>query len=227
MKIHALLLTSLLCALTRGGAQAQGTFHNLGFESANLPAIPPGQYGGSVSSLDALPFWTCFLGSNQVTQVLHNNFTLGQASIDILGPNWSYGYILDGQYTVVLQPGAGGSGYDVGASISQTGLVPADAQSLQFRARFSSPIEVSLGGQVLSVIPIGAGTDYTLYGANIPVSEAGQVATWTITALPGPNTFTYFDALAFSSFQVPEPATAGVFALGALLVGYQAWRPRR
>jgi len=219
----AYFAAGLAFILATMSAGAQGTFQNLGFESANLPAIPHGQYGGSVSSLDALPYWTCFLGTNQVTQVLHNNGTLGNASIDILGPNWSSVVILEGQYTVVLQPGANGSGYDVGASISQTGLVPADAQSLQFRARLYSPVSVSLGGQVLSIVPLGSSTNYILYGANIPLSVAGQVTALTVTALPAPNTTDYFDSFVFSSSSVPEPGVFALSALGALVLG---WRVR-
>src|ERR1700722_4826419 len=69
-------------------AGAQGTFQNLDFESANL-SPPPGQFGSLVPIMNALPGWTGFLGNNQVTQVYQNNFTLGDASIDILGPGWN------------------------------------------------------------------------------------------------------------------------------------------
>ena len=140
--------------------QAQGTFRNLDFESANLPPI---QFGGPVSTLDAIPGWRAFLGTTQVTQVLHNNLTLGNASIDILGPYSSFGRIIEGQYTVVLQPGfdPSGSGQNVGASISQTGLVPANARSLQFKAiTYYGSISVSMGGQNLSLIPLGTSAHY-------------------------------------------------------------------
>jgi hypothetical protein len=213
--------------LSAGSASAQATFQNLGFESANLAPIPPGQFGGEVSSLDALLYWTCFIGTNQVTQVLQNSFTIGQASIDILGPYWSFGGIIEGQFTVVLQPGAGGSGNNVGASISQTGLVPSDAQSIQFKGQTSSPFSVSLAGQNLSIIPLGTFTTYTLYGANIPLSAAGQVQALTITALAGPSTTELFDSFVFSSSPTPEPGTAGLFALGAMLVGSRVLRRQR
>src|SRR5450759_5220876 len=80
----------------------QGTFRNLDFESANLLPIPSGLFGGPVASLDAIPGWKAFLGTAQVTQVLQNNLTLGNASISVLGPYFSLGgimeSIIEGQY---------------------------------------------------------------------------------------------------------------------------------
>lgn len=179
-----------------------------------------------MSSLDAIPAWTGYLGTNQVAQVLHNDMTLGNASIDILGPNWSLYGRIEGQYTVVLQAGRDPftGGGNVGASISQTGLVPADAQSLQFRANVFGGVSINIGGHNLSVVPLGTGANYTLYGANIPLSVAGQVALLTVMVPAGPNTAGYFDSFAFLSSPIPEPSAAGLFALGALLVGWRILR---
>ena len=207
-----------------------GHFQNLNFESANLPPVPPGQGGGEVSSLDAIPGWIAFLGTNQVTQVLQNSVTFGLASIDILGPDWNAVYlasIIEGQYTVVLQPGADPvTGLTVGASISQTALVPTDAQAIYFKAE-ALGFSVTLGGQNLSIIPLGTGTNYTLYGANIPGADAGQIEPLTITALAGPNTTDLFDSFLFSSTPVPEPGVVGLSALGALVLGWRTLGRRR
>jgi hypothetical protein len=180
-----------------------------------------------VSSLDAIPGWTAFLGTNQVTQVLQNNATLGNASIDIWGPNWSG--MIEGQYTVVLQPGRDpvAPSQNVSASISQTATVPVTAQSLRFKAETSSGFAVSLGGQNLSVIPLGTGANYTLYGANIPLSDAGQIATLTITALAGPNTTESFDSFLFSPSAVPEPGACSIVCLGFVLGAYKWFQRRR
>ena len=145
---------------------------NLDFESAELSPIPSGQFGGSVSITNALPGWTGSISASQVTQVLQNNLTLGLPSIDILGPNWSFGAIIEGQYTLVLQPG--GSATYSSASISQTGFVPSGTRSLQFKAQTYSAFSVSLGGQALSLTPLGTGGNYTLYGADVS-SFAGQI----------------------------------------------------
>lgn len=221
MKIKLTILIALL--ILCGKSQAQG-FINFNFESANLPSIPAGQYGGEVSTADAIPGWTAYLGTNQTTQVLQNNLTLGNASVDILGPDWNGYGIIQGQYTVVLQPGADPFGSElnnVSASISQTGLVPQNAESLTFEALLYSSISVSLDGQNLSLISLGTSGNGTLYGANIPTSLDGLSETLTITALAAANTADYFDSFAFSPSLVPEPSTLALASLGVLLL---AWR---
>ena len=59
--------------------RAQGNFANLGFESANLSPIPSGEFGGPVSSLNAVPSWIAFLGTNQATQVYGANINPSDA----------------------------------------------------------------------------------------------------------------------------------------------------
>jgi hypothetical protein len=220
----------LLSALS---ARAQGTFQNLDFEDANLSPIPAGQFGGFVPIASALPDWAGYLGSTPVTQVLQDNYTLGAAEIDIIGPNW--GPVIEGQYTVVLEPGTAtfsGSGGFVSASISQTGVVPENAASLQFKAETSTPFSVSMGGDNLSLFPLGTGANlvtgakYTLYGANISGFE-GQVETLTITALAGPNNPDYFDSFNFSTTTVPEPSVVELMVIGGLLFGALSWFARR
>ncbi len=198
-------------------SHAQGNFVNLGFESATVVPTLPGQFGGSVSALSAIPGWTAFLGTTQLGEVFQNNLTLGNASIDILGPNWSFGGLIDGQYTVVLQPGLG-AGQAVSASISQSGLVPINTSSLQFKAIVSSRFSIALGGQDLPLIPLQAGPNYTLYGANIS-QFAGHFEMLTITALAGPSGApSYFDSFVFSPSAVPEPSLIVLFGVGLLLL---------
>lgn len=115
--------------------QGQGAFQNLDFESANLTPIPQGQQGSLVPISAGLPGWTGFLGSSQTAQVLHNGFSTGAASIDILGPNFGGGLggIIDGNFTAVLQAGDQASG-DVAATISRNGTVPSSSKALLFDA---------------------------------------------------------------------------------------------
>jgi len=223
----AWLVGGFALLVSASGSLGQGTFQNLDFESANLSPVPGGQYGGFVPITNALPGWSGYIGANQVTTVLQNAEASGNASIDILGPNWRFGGIIEGQYTVVLQPGLDpfGSDQNVGASISQSGVVPASAQSLQFKAQTGS-FSVSLGGQNLSLIPLGTGANYTLYGANISPSFAGQFETLVIATLAAPSTTDYFDSIGFSSWSVPEPSALGLSAFGALLLGWRVLRRR-
>src|SRR6266536_5742250 len=107
-------------------SHAQGNFVNLGFESASLPTLPPGQEG-TASTSAAFPGWTAFLGTEQQTTVLYNSQTFGLASISVIGPNWRPGGAVipafEGNYMAILMAGAGPSGF-VAASLSQTGVVP-------------------------------------------------------------------------------------------------------
>ncbi len=212
-----------LFLLRNGSGQ---TFQNLNFESANLSPVSSGQFGGSVEITNALPGWSGYIGTNQVTTVSQNAVTLGAASIGILGPNWSFGGIIQGNYTLVLQPGAdpfGILGENVGASVSQSGLVPANDQSLQFKTQSFDNFSVSLGGQDLILIPLATGTNYTLYGADI-TPFAGKIETLTFDVSAAPNDANYFDSIVFSPSSVPEPSALSLLSICIL---YFCWFWRR
>ncbi len=206
-------------------AQAQSTFQNLAFESANLPALPPGQYGGLVDINVAMPSWNAYLGGNSISQVNHNGITIGSASVDILGPHHFSSDILQGKYTVVLQAGIDrfSSGFQfVSAAIAQTGIVPATAQSLQFRVS-SNPdgFLVSFATSSLSPVLLGTGANYQLYGVDISsfAGQSGELRFTAPTLENNPyNTF-FLDAIQFSVQPVPEPSTFILTGLGALLLG--------
>src|SRR6266498_1540343 len=102
------LLSAMGYAFIFSSAHGQGTFQNLNFEQANVPDVPFGQFGANVSSLDGVPFWTTYIGTNQVGTIFHNNESLGAAAISILGPQWFPQRILEGNYTVQLQPSSAG-----------------------------------------------------------------------------------------------------------------------
>ena len=100
-----------------GGAE----FTNLNFESANLPVIPADEFGTWQPVELAMPGWTILTGSDSFDYVLHNNATLGTASVWINGPDTT-ARIFEGKYTVVLAPGAHpSSGASVDVSIEQHG----------------------------------------------------------------------------------------------------------
>jgi hypothetical protein len=198
-------------------AQAQGSLQNLDFEAATVSPVPPDQFGSLVPIVNAFPGWTGYVGTNQMTDVLQNNFTLGTAWIDIIGPDWPYSGIIEGQYTALLQAGfngAAGSGY-VNVSLSQIGLVPSNAQSIQLEVSGVN-FSVSFAGQNISLIPIGSGPNYTLYAGDIS-SFAGQNGDLVLTAMTTPDQLynnVYFDSIAFSPSAVPEPSTLALLAIG-------------
>lgn len=224
MKLHFIKATTSV-ALLLAAAQAgwsQG-FVNLGFESANLSPIPAGQYGGQVSATAAIPGWMAWgwsnAGTNQMTQVLQNNVTLGANSVSVLGPDWNQGGILQGSYSVLLTAGSVlGAGNFQGVSLSQTGLVPNSAISLFFEASGTGGnFQVSLGGQNLSFNAIATGTNYTWYGANIAAfSGLTETLAFSDSTIGSSFGYEYLDGIEFSATPVPEPGVLGLMAVAGL-----------
>lgn len=215
-------------------ANAQGIFQNLDFESANLSPIPAGQFGGPVSISAALPGWSASLGSIPVIQVLQNNNTLGAAGIDILGPHFSFNNpgIIGGNYTVFIQSGeAPDENGTVSASLWQSGTIPANAESLQFKAwntLGSDPLLVSFAGNSLSPVLLStgqaaSGQSYDVFGANIGV-YAGQTGQLEFTAQFA--NWTELDDISFSPTAVPEPSTLALVVMGGMSFGVREWRKR-
>ncbi len=213
-------------------AQAQGTFQNLNFESANLSPIVSGQYGGEVAISSALPGWSATIGGVAVTQVLQNNYTLGEASISIFGPSWNDvdPGIIDGNYTVFLQAFNPGQG---NVSLWQTGTIPANAASLQFSAwnytSVNEAFSVSFAGNSLSPVSLGSGQSasgqaYTVYGVSI-APYAGQTGQLEFTAFGGQGPdWIELDDIAFSPNGVPEPSTLALVVIGGLALAARRWR---
>ncbi|MGA2555128.1 MAG: PEP-CTERM sorting domain-containing protein [Verrucomicrobiota bacterium] len=219
-------------------AQAQGDLQNLNFEAANLPVIPAGQYGGEVPVSSALPGWTVYLGSSQQTQVLHNYAYNSTATVDILGPNWQEGHgytfeIIDGQYSVFLQSGNDPNNIALldNASIAQTGTVPANAESLQFKAwqLYVGTFSVTFNGNSLSPVALSSGQSpsgqpYTVYGADI-AAYAGETGQLEFTQLyNGADPALLLDDITFSPNAIPEPSPLALILMGGLALAARRWR---
>jgi hypothetical protein len=204
----------LLC---RSGL-AQG-FENLDFEDTTVAPTPVDGYGGSVDPAIAFPGWT--VGGSD-TYVLYNNLTLGSPAVDLMGPNFpnAVGYTpLQGSYSALIY-------YDNPSivpipTLSQTGLVPANAQSISFLLGLGrGDPAVSLNGVNIPLVSISGGR----VAGNIS-AFAGSVVQLTFTTsndIQGDN-FMYFDDIQFSSSSVPEPSGLALTALGALLLGFRRW----
>src|SRR6266536_2161669 len=137
MKMHRLVFI-FLGVLGACSSIAQGTFQNLGFESATLIAIPGDAYN-RVQFAQALPGWTGYIGAVQESAALYNNEFLDSTGLGILGPGWNFGGRIEGNFTAILQAGVDlVSGQPANASLSQTGLIPIGSQSLLFKAQPNS-----------------------------------------------------------------------------------------
>jgi hypothetical protein len=215
--VKRITMTLAFAAIFILSAQGQG-FQNLNFESAqNLPGNP-GAYGMSVSVTDALPDWTVYAGPGTLSNIYYvsNSFPGVSSLVELEGGSLA----LSGNNLSV--------GLYSGGSISQTGLVPDNAESLQFESNGDpSPIPggvtVILGGQTLSLSALSEGPDYTAYGANIPASMAGQMEALTFYGSEGD----LLDDIEFSSMSVPEPSEYALIGLGAVIVGLYRRRKQR
>jgi hypothetical protein len=189
------------------GLRGQDAFQNLDFESAQL--VISTNSGGltGFAAADALPGWTVFIGTNELSMV-NENIGIAEA-VNLVYSNSVY--VPSGNFAVALRNGefifdASNTVHGPG-SISQTGLVPANAESLLFDMGSlggTPQISVSLDGQDLSYEPLSSFPTYTVYGADIS-SFAGSEETLTFSAIPG-AAGGILDDIQFSSMIVPEPS---------------------
>ena len=219
--INNRILTALFIILSQN-VHAQ-SFMNLDFESATIVSDPSSPYYPyAVYTSNAIPGWAVtgnFLGPDEI---FYNDLSLGSPSVALLGTGGPIAP-LDGAFSIDLYGGAGPS---TAVSISQMGLVPSNAASIRFVAQppnplLGGPLLVSLGGQNISFSPISTGSNYTLYGGNIPSILAGQIEQLTFsTPTDGGNNYWEIDDIQFSSSSVPEPNIFGLLALGGLFFGW-------
>jgi len=231
-------VVGLLCGAL--SAPAQGTFQDLDFESATV--VPVAGRPGDYEFAQAFPGWTGYIGGVQEGLILYNNLTLSDAGLSIIDTayrpvlgNQSPGGLIQGNYTAVLMSGAAGVNQSADATLAQTGLVPLGANSLLFKAHFdpynsSGSFGVTLGGQTLSLTPLQAGTNYTLYGADIRGWQ-GKTAALDFTVFAYPQQinadYLFLDSIQFSDQVLPEPGVLSLSVLGALLLGGRALGRRR
>jgi hypothetical protein len=236
MKMRYTLLLSAIWAFSVS-ARAQGTFQNLGFEAATLVTNlgPHGlQFG------PAFPGWSGYIGGVQQTVAVYNVVALDISQISVVdrgySPSGKPNGPIEGNYTAVLQAGiVNGFSDPEDTTLSQTSLVPASAQSLWFKARLDGPgfpqnfLQVTLGGERLSLVPMGFTTNYTLYAADI-TTLAGQTAELDFTAIAQrphvTDNYVFLDAIQFSDQAIPEPGVVGLLGLGTLLIAWQRRRRR-
>src|SRR5436190_9811851 len=139
-QLNALVL--LLCVICT--SRGQGTFQNLGFEAASLVPIVGDPYG-RVQFSQAFPGWAGYVGTNEQTRALYDNYFLDTSGISIIDSGWTNQLgasrgLIEGNFSAILQAGFGS--LQIGpanTSIAQTGLIPGTAQSLLFKAQSLLP----------------------------------------------------------------------------------------
>ncbi len=191
------------------------SFVDMDFEQSTIISSSYSAYGYYYGTAN-VPGWTDGFTGNTFD---YNALTLGTpAAVLVDSATWG---VIDGTYSMLLQ------GFSLGSiSVSQTALVPASTESLLFKAAQDNGglLQVSLGGQNLSFIPIAVAANYTLYGANIPSGLSGQTEQLTFSALAENDNFWTIDDVQFSATPVPEPNSFVFFGLGGLLMACRPWR---
>ena len=216
----SLFLIGTLAGFVAGSVCGQGTFQNLDFENGTFVPIQGNSY--FVEPGPALPGWTSYIGTNLAQYALHNTLSLTPiADIAIFGPDLPPGEF-HGHYYIVLQAGDdpfGGPGR-VNSGIAQTGMIPSDAQSMRLYLAFGA-LSFSFAGQPIPLTNLGPGggasINYNIYGADVS-PFAGQTGALRLQGVG------YLDFIQFSTQPIPEPRVFGMFALGALLLGWRFFK---
>ena len=206
-----LLVVTLMSFLNLTLGQGSLAFRNLDFEEANLPYLPPGQSGGLVAVSNALPGWTAYFDTSAQTEVLYNNQALDYASISILSSNYASGPLGfgSGSYYAFLKGGGFTGGSLITPALTQTGQIPASANSLRLTA-YSAPYVTFLGNHIPLVALSSSGFN-TIYGGDIS-GFAGMIGELRFT-----SGFSYLDNILFSTQQIPEPSAFSLVGAGILL----------
>lgn len=209
-------------------------FQNLNFESAN---IPNGTTGPLVPISEALPGWSAYFTSDGTTypqtQVGYEAISTGGNDITLIDKDADAFAPLQGNYSVILFSGGSTPPY-YSASISQSGLIPSGMTSLLMDAYLPNgasamPI-VAINGQAISMVPLQAFANYTVYGGIIPTADVGVSDTLSFTEPPTANGFGIFelDNISFSPNAVPEPSPFVLTGIGAIFFAFhQRFFPKR
>lgn len=209
-----IIIMTLALAIFSVSVRGQG-FLNLDFESAQTGTNNPGLHSVLVSVTNALPSWAAYNGNMALSKIYYATSYLDLlGTVGLVGSNTA----LSGNFSVWLGDTA---------SISQTGLVPADAESLRFwtdGSLLGAGLEVSLGGQSLSYSALSQNANYWVYGANIPSGMAGQMESLTFLTQGAGSGYFRLDNIAFV---VPEPSEPTLLGLAAILFALRRRRQQK
>ena len=224
MKTLFITFIFLLNGMLAGFAQG---FVNLNFESANAA----GHSSGSISTSSAIPNWNAYISGVAQSSILYDNQTLSDPAISMQDTNGIYQPI-QGSFSVLLQGQFNPSHNSTSTNsvaIGQTGLIPSVAETLIFSAAITvggpyvANIQLTFNGQNLNYVPIGSGSNYTIYGADISFF-AGQTGQMLFT-VPF-NGSVFLDNIQFSTSPVPEPSTLFLSALSGIFLAWRRWKAR-
>lgn len=211
---------SLMVGVSLVALRAPATpFVNLDFEQATVVFDPPGN-PVFIQAAAAFPGWTAAI-DGAPTSVVHYNFIgVGGPSVSLWDrPNINQNIpLLEGQYMATLVSGVGSNTV---SSLSQTGDVPAVAQSITMLAQNNQgPPTLTINNVEVPLIKIGGGPfpfDAGVFAGDIS-GFAGQPVTMRFVS-EAPNGINALDHIEFSSQPVPEPSVIAVALVSAWALG--------
>ena len=245
MKPSHLICFGWICLASFQVAYGQA-FENLDFEQAFIVSAPAGftpfDATPPISAASALPSWTVREDGIVCNAIWGAPIALDETSVALVTQtNGVYpGFVpLQGSYSLQLYAFQGAPPPEFKtASISQTGLIPVTARSIQFLLE-SPPV----AGGIIQANPIVTvdGTPLTLFRQSISGGIASMVAditgyagstvdlTFLCQGSPGgfplsENIFA-LDDIQFSTRMVPEPSTLMSVGLFSALVAFHRRRP--
>lgn len=197
-----------VCMFLTAHAPGQG-FINLDFEMATIAPTPVGEFGPlQADPLLAFPGWTMGSdGSQNPNYTLYNNLTIGSVAQVLIGPSYPNGTgitPLQGAYSALLQFGPS---LELGTpALSQVGLLPANARSINFLVHaYGRDAVVTLDGHEIPLLAFGPDRL-----AGDVSGFAGQMVELKISTSSYNGGGLYFDDIRFSPLAVPEPHSVGL-----------------
>jgi len=191
-------------------------FVNLDFEQATIAPTPVGGWTYPADPTQCFPGWTM---SGAGVVVMYNDLSLGAPAAILMGPNFpnAVNYTpLQGSYSVLLQ--YFGSTPYLPPTLSQTGLIPAGTESINFLTLSGeNDAAVSVDGVNISLVPVFGGRlagDVSAFAGT--VAQLTFSTTTTSISAGYANRF-YFDDIQFSTSSVPEPSNFYLAIVGTFL----------
>ena len=212
MKIQrsGILTAAVFMLLPVASAQS---FVNLNFEQATIAPTPPGGWMYPADPAQCFPGWTV---GGSGTVVSYNDLSLGAPAVNLMGPQFPNlpNYLpLEGYYSVLFQY------FEIAGpppSVSQTGLIPAGTQSINFLVGpGQSDAAVSVNGIPIPLVWMADGRLAGNVSAFADTEALLTISTSTGNGFRGD--WLYIDDIQFSSEPVPEPAICSTISVSALL----------